>query len=282
MINLALFLATVLSTLFFGSILEGGNPTAYRSDLLLGIPFSFTLLMIIGVHELGHYIACRVHGVDATLPYFIPAPTIIGTLGAVIKIKSPITSNKALFDIGAAGPIAGFIVTLPALYYGLMSSEVRETANIAGSISFGDPLIMKFAIQMVLGDIPEGFTVYISSIGFAGWVGLIVTAFNLMPLGQLDGGHIAYALLGRRQTYLGYFFFACLFVFLFFWWGWIFWIIIALITKIKHPRGISPPVPLDSKRKMIGILCLILFILCFVPVPIEGIGLLEMFGNFVR
>jgi len=280
-INAILFIITVFSTLLAGSFLEGGNPFVFGEDWLLGIPFSITLLAIIGFHELGHYVMCRVHGVEATLPYFIPAPTIIGTLGAVIKIRSPITSAKALFDIGAAGPITGFVVTLPALYIGISGSEVREAAAMAQNISFGDPLIMKIAIRLILGEIPNGFTVYISSIGFAGWVGLLVTAFNLLPLGQLDGGHIAYSLMGRRQAWLGYGAFFALFPLAILWWGWFIWIILAMVIKIKHPVGMAPPEPLDRKRKILGFACLVMFVLCFIPVPIHGMGLVEFISSFM-
>ncbi len=281
LVNLILFCFTVASTLLAGALLENGNPILYSEDWLLGIPFSFTLLSIIGLHELGHYIMCRYHKVDATLPYFIPAPTIIGTLGAVIKIRSPITSNKALFDIGAAGPIAGFLVALPAIFIGLNMSEVREAALNTGHITFGDPLIMKIAIKMVLGEIPEGFSVYISSIGFAGWVGLLVTAFNLLPIGQLDGGHIAYSLLGRKQAWLGYSIFYLLFPLSILWWGWFIWIILAMVMKIRHPVGMTKPDELDLKRKIIGAVCLIIFALCIIPVPIYGMGIIEFIRSFM-
>ncbi|MFC1728714.1 site-2 protease family protein [candidate division KSB1 bacterium] len=280
-INVLLFLLTVVTTLFAGAMLEGVDPSRTLELWYVGIPFSVTLLSIIGLHEFGHYMMCRRHGVDATLPYFIPAPTIIGTLGAVIKIRAPITSTKALFDIGAAGPIAGFLVTLPALYYGLEMSEVREAVAEPGSFTFGDPLVMKLAIRIVLGEIPEGFTVYVSSIAFAGWVGLLVTAFNLLPIGQLDGGHIAYALLGKRQAWLGYSVFYALFPLTFFWWGWFIWIIMGLVMRIRHPTGITPVEPLDRTRKILGIACFIIFAACFVPVPLKGMGIMEFIRTFI-
>ncbi|MCP4727558.1 MAG: site-2 protease family protein [bacterium] len=281
-LNIILFILTVFSTLFMGSILEGGNPFESLSQLRLGIPFSGTLLGIIGLHEFGHYYMCKRHGVSATLPFFIPAPTIIGTLGAVIKIKSPITNNKALFDIGAAGPIAGFVVAIPAVIYGLQISTVMEVQNAAGGLTLGDPLLMKIAMNYIIGEIPEGFSVYISSVGFAGWVGLLVTAFNLLPIGQLDGGHIAYSLMGKKQTFLGYATFIALFPLTFYWWGWFVWIIIALVMKIKHPTAHTVFEPLDLKRKMIGLLCLIIFILCFIPIPIVGMGLKQFAENFTN
>lgn len=276
MINVMLFLMTVFSTLFVGAAMEGGNPMYDWTEIFKGIPFAGTLLAIIGCHEFGHYFMCKKHKVEATLPYFIPAPTIIGTLGAVIKIRSPIKTTKALFDIGAAGPIAGFIVALPVIYFGLQSSEIRETAAGQGGMVFGDPLIMKAAIWMILGEVPEGFTVYISSVGFAGWVGMLVTAFNLMPLGQLDGGHIAYAMIGERQSKLGYMTFMALILLSLIWWGWVIWIILAVFMKIRHPAGMTKIEPLDPLRKRIGYLCLVMFVICFIPVPIEDVGIIEM------
>ncbi len=277
-INVVLFVLTVGSTLLAGAFLENGNPFIRTTDLYKGIPFALTLLTIIGFHEFGHYFMCRRHGIAATLPYFIPAPPpffIIGTLGAVIKIRAPITNNRALFDIGAAGPIAGLIVALPAIGIGLYMSEIRQV--ILGSAwSLGDPIIMKLISRLILGEIPEGFDVYINSIAFAGWVGLIVTAFNLLPIGQLDGGHIAYALLGKWQALLGYTVFFILFPLALFWSGWFVFIIIALITRIKHPTGITALEPLDFRRKVIGVVCLLMFVVCFIPIPFKGMGIINM------
>ncbi len=280
-INIVLFLLTVATTLFMGSLLEGGRPDIRLSEMLKGLPFSVTLLSIIGLHEFGHYYMCRRHGVFATLPYFIPAPTIIGTLGAVIKIKSPITTNKALFDIGAAGPIAGFIVAVPAIIYGLHISEVKEVVDSTAGLTFGDSILMKIAIKYVIGDVPDGFSIYISSVGFAGWVGMLVTAFNLLPIGQLDGGHIAYSLLGKKQKIFGYSAFVALFPLAVYWWGWIVWIILALVMKIQHPAGHTFLEPLDLKRKILGVFCLVMFVLCFIPVPIEGMGISKIFDYFI-
>ncbi len=275
-VNIVLFILTVGSTLLAGSFLENGNPFDRLEDIIKGLPFAFTLLAIIGFHEFGHYFMCRKHGVAATLPYFIPAPPpffIIGTLGAVIKIRAPITNNRALFDIGAAGPIAGLIVALPAIGIGLYMSEIRQVTP--GAWSLGDPIIMKLASRIILGEIPEGFDVYINSIAFAGWVGLIVTAFNLLPIGQLDGGHIAYSLLGKRQSWLGYAVFISLFPLALFWSGWFIFIIISLFMRIKHPSGATILEPLDTKRKILGLICLVMFIVCFIPVPFRGMGIIH-------
>jgi len=272
-----LFLLTVVTTLLAGSFLEGGNPFTRIEDLAMGLPFAFTLLAIIGCHEFGHYFMCKKHGVAATLPYFLPAPPpfIIGTFGAFIKIRSPITNNRALFDIGAGGPIAGLIVAIPAIFIGLDMSEVREL-DPEGFFSLGDPIIMKIISKIVFGEIPEGFDVHLNSIAFAGWVGLFVTALNLLPIGQLDGGHIAYALIGKRQAWLGYIVFFALFPLTLFWAGWIFPIIISFLIRIRHPIGITNLEPLDARRKILGVVCLVMFVVCFIPIPIKGMGIIQL------
>lgn len=279
--NVMLFLLTVVTTLLAGSFLEGGNPFDRIEDLAMGLPFSFTLLAIIGCHEFGHYFMCKKHGVAATLPYFIPAPPPIfpiGTLGAVIKIRAPITNNRTLFDIGVGGPIAGLIVAIPALFIGLDMSEIREI-DTEGSLIFGNPIIMKIISRIVFGEIPEGFDIYINSIAIAGWVGLIVTAFNLLPIGQLDGGHIAYALLGKRQAWLGYIVFFALFPLSLLWAGWVFLIFISLLIRIRHPIGITNLEPLDIRRKILGVVCLVMFVVCFMPIPIKGFGIIQLVSD---
>jgi membrane-associated protease RseP (regulator of RpoE activity) len=275
-INIVLFLLTVITTLYAGSKLEGGDPFRRIQDIYSGIPFSVTLLAIIGCHEFGHYFMCKKHGVSATLPYFIPAPPplFIGTLGAVIKIRDPITNNRALLDIGAGGPLAGILIAIPALFIGMNSSMVIEIASHPG-IQFRDPLLMKLISRIVIGEIPEGFGASINSVAFAGWIGLFVTAFNLLPIGQLDGGHIAYAVIGNKQGWLGYTVFISLFFLAFFWAGWLVLIIIAALIKIRHPSGMTALEPLDSRRKFIAFLSLLVFILCFVPVPSPGTGILN-------
>jgi membrane-associated protease RseP (regulator of RpoE activity) len=275
-INIVLFLLTVITTLYAGTILEGGDPFRRIQDIYSGIPFSVTLLAIIGCHEFGHYFMCKKHGVSATLPYFIPAPPplFIGTLGAVIKIRDPITNNRALLDIGAGGPLAGILIAIPALFIGMNSSMVIEIASHPG-IQFRDPLLMKLISRIVIGEIPVGFDVSINSVAFAGWVGLIVTAFNLLPIGQLDGGHIAYAVIGNKQGWLGYTVFISLFFLAFFWTGWLVFLIIAALIKIRHPSGMTALEPLDSRRKFIAFLSLLVFILCFIPVPFPGTGILN-------
>jgi len=168
----------------------------------LSLIYATVLISILLAHEMGHYLTCRYYRIDATLPFFIPAPTLIGTMGAFIKIKSPITRKHQLFDIGAAGPLAGFVLALPAIFYGISLSKIVPAIPSEGSIVFGDSLLMKQAVVLFLKDIPAGYDIIVHPIAFAGWVGVLVTALNLFPIGQLDGGHILYAFLGSRSRKL--------------------------------------------------------------------------------
>ena len=201
-----LFLLTIFTTLLAGAIMEGAQIVSNPLEIFKGIPFSFTLLFILGTHEFGHYYYAQKHRVDATLPYFIPAPPflfLIGTFGAFIKIKSPIYRKDALLQIGAAGPIAGFIIAVPALIIGLLLSEVIEKNDIQGAIILGDSILMKILTFITHPGLLESQDIMLHPIAFAGWIGLLVTMLNLLPIGQLDGGHIAYAMLGEKQDIIG-------------------------------------------------------------------------------
>jgi membrane-associated protease RseP (regulator of RpoE activity) len=266
-LNIGLFLTTLLTTLMAGTLMEGGNPLVL-TDLALGFPFSGTLLLILGCHEFGHYCYGKKHNVDVTLPYFIPAPTFIGTLGAVIRIKSPIQHRKALLDIGAAGPIAGFLVAVPLLFYGLSHSTVIEGIPV-GSVILGESLLMKLATAMVFPGLSESQDVMLHSIAFAGWIGLLVTMLNLLPIGQLDGGHITYALLGKRHDRIAKWAFLMLIPLSFLSLNWLLWggLILLLMRTVKHPPILDMETPLTQREKLIGVTCLVIFILSFVPVP---------------
>lgn len=197
---LLLFLLTVLTTLIAGSSFSVSFDELLKDPLLLakGIPFAFSLLSILLAHEMGHFITSRRYRVDVTLPYFIPAPTLFGTLGAVIKMKSPIHKKTMLLDIGAAGPLAGITVAVPLVVLGLSQSQLISVSGAGESyLYFGDSLLFKLLSFLVIGKIPDGYDIMLSPVAFAGWVGFLVTALNLMPMGQLDGGHISYALFGR-------------------------------------------------------------------------------------
>ena len=267
-INFILLIATLGSTLLVGAMLEGVNPFDDIFLLVKGIPFSFTLIIILGSHELGHYFASKKHNVKATLPYFIPAPTIFGTFGAFIKLKSPIQNRKALFDIGAAGPLAGFFFTLIAIFYGLHISEVKEI-TLGGDFFFGSSILFDVATRIIIGPIPPGFDVFLSPIAYAGWIGMIVTAINLMPMGQLDGGHIMYAVFGEFHQVIAKATFITLIFMSFFWTGWLIWAFLGLIMKLRHPKTLNDYTPLDPKRKLIGYLCILIFFISFIPIPIQ-------------
>jgi len=200
-LNIILFVLTVLSTVVSGSgAFFDFNPLTEPLKLANGFPFAFTLLGILGTHEFGHYFTARHYGASVSLPYFIPAPPpfLFGTLGAIIRMRSPARDRNSLFDIAAAGPLAGLIVALPALWLGLSWSKVGPVPP-GGAIVFGDSLAMRFMTWLAFGPLPPGHDVFVHPVALAGWVGLFVTALNLIPVGQLDGGRIAYALFGARH-----------------------------------------------------------------------------------
>jgi len=267
-VNIILFLITIFTTLIAGAKMEGADIISDFTSLKMGIPFSFTLISILGFHELGHFVVSRLHGVRATLPYFIPAPPpfFIGTFGAFIKVKSPIYNKKTLLDIGAAGPIAGFLIAVPSIIWGLQISEVKEVMPGYG-FRLGDSLLLYVAERFIYGNIPPGYDIYLGSVAFAGFIGLLVTAFNLMPIGQLDGGHIAYALFGSKQKIIAKIFFLSLLVLMFFWFGWLIWAFIVYAIGFRHPPTAYDFVDIDKKRKIIGYICIGIFILCFTPIP---------------
>jgi membrane-associated protease RseP (regulator of RpoE activity) len=246
--------------------------------LTYGLSFSLSLLFILISHEMGHYIACRIYGVDATLPYFIPTPPMIGpagTFGAFIKIMSPMPSRKAVFDIGVAGPIAGFIALIPIAVIGIATMQTATSEQMAssGGIVFADPLLMKIIAWLLGMDLNFGIG---NAFYFAAWVGLLVTALNLIPSGQLDGGHAIYSVFGgmvhRLTGIIAFVIMAALSVL-----GWIYFnspsgfliaILLGVMMRIRHPEPYDKR-PLDAKRKAITFLTFVIFILCFVPFPIR-------------
>jgi membrane-associated protease RseP (regulator of RpoE activity) len=235
----------------------------------LGIPFAVAIMTILLVHELGHYFAARHHGMDVTLPFFIPMPPpmIFGTLGALIKMRSPMFNRRMLLDVGAAGPIAGFVVSLPILIVGLMHSS--WTTYPPSYFVLGDSLLFHWLTNLIVGARPEGMFLDMSSLAFAGWIGFFVTAMNLMPIGQLDGGHISYAMLGRRHSRLAIAAFAAMLALAFFWPGWVFWaVMILVLIRVKHPPVIDEHIPLDGRRILIGLITMIILLLTFMPQPI--------------
>ena len=253
----------------------GGLPQPFLQLLLGGFWYSGTILAILGCHELGHYFACRYYDVDASLPFFIPFPFLLtGTMGAFIKIREPIPSKRMLFDIGIAGPIAGFVIAVPALFLGLSMSHVVRVPVDTPLLELGEPLLFKFAAWVLWGTQPDGYSLNMHPMGFAAWFGMLATALNLFPIGQLDGGHISYSVLGPRWSTVvtfatvtvaaGLAFFAT---------TWVVWIVLMVAMLIvfgaRHPRVFDEHMPLDRTRLWLALFALVMFILCFTPAPIR-------------
>lgn len=284
-VHLLLFFCTIASTTTAGAMQQGVDPLssiAALVHLVEGIPFAATLLFILTVHEFGHYFAAHRWGVRASLPYFLPLPYVsfLGTLGAVIKIRSPIPNKRALLDIGAAGPLAGFVVALAACVVGLSRSAVVSVDYFHSSpIELGAPLLFSGIAALVLPSIGPDQMVLLDPVAFAGWVGLFITAFNLFPIGQLDGGHITYALFGPRHRLIARTAYVALLalgvygVLSLLWeWpqGWPGWLALAFFLALfgkDHPAPYDPFVSLDRSRHVVGYLCLLVFVVCFAPVP---------------
>ncbi len=271
--NIILFLLTVLSTIVAGSqAFFAFNPFVEPRRLLEGVPFAFTLLAILGTHEFGHYFTARAYGASVSLPYFIPAPPplLFGTLGAIIRMRSPARDRNSLFDIAAAGPLAGLVVALPALWIGLGWSKVAAVPA-GGSVSFGDSLLLRFMTWLAFGPLPPGHDVFVHPVALAGWVGLFVTALNLIPVGQLDGGRIAYALFGARHrqisiaTFLGLLALGAV-TGAGNWFVWAF--LLLFVMGFHHQPPLDDLSPLSPGRYAVGFLCLLLLILLIPPVPI--------------
>jgi membrane-associated protease RseP (regulator of RpoE activity) len=278
-INIILLVATILSTLFIGAFIEfavrdiEGVPGL--GDLWLGWPYSASLLTILGAHELGHYFAARYHKVPVTLPYFIPLPLPpIGTLGAFIRLKSPVKNKRALLDVGAAGPLAGLIFAIPILIYGLSISPV-EALPTGGYTLEGNSILYALAKIAVKGQmLPNGTDdVFLGQVAWAGWVGLLVTGLNLIPVGQLDGGHIAYSLWGKRAKIFFWPVIVALIALVIFTrsFNWAIWILLLFFVGRYHAEPLDDVTPLDERRQVVAIMSLLLFILVFVPIPLRQV-----------
>jgi membrane-associated protease RseP (regulator of RpoE activity) len=239
------------------------------STFITGLPFSLTLLTILMAHELGHYLACVYYGVDATLPFFLPSPVpVTGTFGAFIRIRSAIREKRILFDIGIAGPLAGFVFLLPALGVGLAFSKVLPGINLQGSYLLGSPVLESMAEKLIFPGIPPS-DIYLHPVARAAWVGMFATALNLLPAGQLDGGHVVYALFGRAQKWVTGIFIAVLIPMgHYYWTGWYVWAVMIFFFARKHPPVYDSSAIGESRIKL-GIVALCVFILCFSLVPIN-------------
>jgi lysylphosphatidylglycerol synthetase-like protein (DUF2156 family) len=298
-LNALLFGLTVVTTFAVGVNLalsyvypEPGNlPTLSEAGLgafleprilLLGLLYSAVLMVILVGHELGHYLTCRRYGLAATLPYFVPAPNLIGTFGAFIRIQSPIREKHQLFDVGVSGPLTGFLLSVPALLVGLAFSKVVPVPAGEGAMSLGEPLLLKLLSPLFFKNVPAGADIVLHPVGFAAWVGLLVTALNLFPIGQLDGGHIAYSLVGKRARSLSLIVLAAFVVLgVVFFVGWFIWGFIGLLflflRRLKHPPILDENVPLSPGRKLLGAAIVLVFVLSFVPDPVKGYSLWGLF-----
>ena len=275
-IHVVLFLLTLGTTTWTGMTPSPGM--SWLAALPSGFWYSIPILAILAAHEFGHYVFCRRHKVDATLPFFIPAPPppffIAGTLGAVIRIKEPFPSKTALFDIGVAGPIAGFVVLVPLLYWGVTMSSVSATADQGNVILYlGEPLLYQVMERLHFGALPAGTDVSLHPMGFAAWFGMFATALNLLPFGQLDGGHIMYSVLGRRSWYVSAATLVGAIVLTFISLSWLLialmMLVMAVFLGFRHPRILDEHVPLDGVRIAVAVLALLIFVVCFTPVPIS-------------
>ncbi len=267
-IHVGLFLATLFTTTLAGSFQAGVNPLEDLRLLARGLPFSATLMGILLVHEMGHFVVSRLHGVEATPPYFIPGPPfLVGTFGAFIRMHTP-TNRKALFDVGAAGPWAGFLVAIPAVFYGLSLSEVSALQPTSGGIILGDSLVFGWLTQLALGVSSNDVTIQLHPVALAGWFGLFVTFLNLLPIGQLDGGHVVYALLGRRHWWVARAGLVVIVGLAFLGWtGWAMWAVLVTVLGLDHPPTIDET-PLDPVRRAAAWLTIGLFAVTFMPVPL--------------
>jgi membrane-associated protease RseP (regulator of RpoE activity) len=276
---LTLASTTVAGALFYLSFISefSTKPVGLSWGLLLnGFWYSGTLLGILGAHEMGHYLLCRRYNVDASLPYFIPMPPLLfltGTLGAVIKIREAFPTRRVLFDIGVAGPIAGFVLLVPALFFGMTLSTIVPAPAGDGIFYLGEPLLFKLATHAVFGSVPDGYTVNIHPMVLAAWFGMLATALNLLPFGQLDGGHITYATLERWSTPISIATVATAVFMTFVSISWLFMTLMMLAMLLmlgpRHPRVIYEYEPLGSGRIAVAVFALLMFILCFTPVPIQ-------------
>jgi membrane-associated protease RseP (regulator of RpoE activity) len=281
--HLLLFAATLWSTTVVGanhyaSFLGSGATAASDWELYRqGFWYSAAVLGILGSHEMGHYLACRYYRIDASLPYFLPAPLLAGTLGAFIRIRQPIPNKRELFDVGIAGPIAGFLVAIPVLFIGVSLSTLFTIPTTGQVWIFGEPLLLKGIIWLVWGAREQGVDLNIHPIGIAGWFGLVATLLNLFPFGQLDGGHISYAVLGRRSTRVSY---ATILVFLalsLVSLSWLVWTGLMLLMMFAfgphHPRTYDEDLPLDRGRLWLAGFALVMFVVCFTPAPVTLVEL---------
>ncbi len=254
----------------------GSYALAHPQFIYDGLKFAASLLSILLAHEAGHYVACRLYGVDATLPFFIPVPPpfIAGTLGAFIKIRSPIPSRRALFDIGVAGPLAGFLVVIPVACVALLTSTPAPPLPAEGVIVFNDPWLLRLlAVPLGVRDLAG---IAANPFYFAAWIGLLVTSLNLLPVGQLDGGHAVYAVFGRRvHRHAGRLAFLSMVALAPLGWLWhgvpsgfLYVVLLFIMLRLPHPQPLDESEPLGAARNAVAVLTLLVFALSFIPFPL--------------
>ena len=256
-INLLMFLATICTVTLGGALQEGYNPLQDPPlTVLAGIPFAVALLAILVTHELAHFLVARTRGMRATLPYFIPIPfSPLGTFGAVIRMESPIKDRKMLFDVGISGPLAGLAVSIVALVVGLRLSEVTVPPPGAPFMPLGTGLLVDWITDLVMGPLPDDVMVLLHPIAFAGWFGVFVTAMNLIPLSQLDGGHVGYAFFGQAHRWVALVILVGLLAMGLLWTGWLVWgFFIMIFGGLRHPPPLNDITPLDTRRKLLAML----------------------------
>ena len=296
-INIILFIVTAISTLWVGSLSSGSGIEVNEAidlfrpeNIIRGWPFALTLLGILGAHEFGHYFAARYHKVAVTLPYFIPMPFGFGTLGAFIRLKEPVPDRRKLFDIGVAGPLAGLVLAIPLLFYGLSTSPMTVPVPTEGSWVEGNSVLYYYAKIYTFGkplpDVLTGEDVIMNQVTTAAWIGLLVTALNLLPVGQLDGGHTVFALFGEKARYINLATLAAMAVFAvsglefvqgYLPWlravgytGWFIWLgLIFFLIGPHHPPALDDVSTLNRGRRLVGYLVILIFLLTFIPVPLR-------------
>jgi len=274
-VNLVCLALTFFSTLVAGALMTGGN-TLSGEDLLrvlgdpgswvAGLPYAFSVLAILGAHEMGHYLACRYYRIEATLPFFLPGPNLFGTFGALIRIRAPFTDRRALFDIGVAGPLAGFVVAMPILFYGLAQSTATREALQPGTIVL-TPCLLLEAIYPRFFDLGPEVSVQLHPTFAAAWLGLFATSLNLLPIGQLDGGHMLYAVSPRAHAIVSRagVLVLCALGLLFGGYHLVLFGVLFAFLGTRHPRPLDDLTPLSRGRHILAVVGLVIFVLCFIP-----------------
>jgi membrane-associated protease RseP (regulator of RpoE activity) len=270
-VNVVLFVLTIGTTLLVGSVNQGGNPFQRPLDLLLGWPFSLSIILVLGSHELAHFLTARRLGVDATPPYFLPVPhPMTGTMGAFIRIDSPVPTKSALVRVGVSGPLVGFLVALPVSFIGLLLSKPVDV-DVSKGIQLGSPLVFWLISELLHPNLGPGKDLLLHPVAFAGWLGLFVTALNLLPIGQLDGGHVAYAVFGKRWQKLSWLVIAALALMGFFWLGWPFWAMLAIVLGLRHPPPLDDVTPLDKVDWRLVAVAVLIIVLTLTPAPFGSV-----------